>query len=147
MKADFLKRAVELSRFSLDAGEFPAGAVLVSKKGSIYESKPSIPHNHGETMVIDLAIEAEGAPLEEAVIYASMQPCLMCSAKMYWAGVRTVYFVIPKTEVKAEYAYEDTTDTAQLAKNFFAPITMSHEPELLDEAMSIYNAWVKKIES
>lgn len=143
--SDHLKRAVELSKASFDAGEFPAGAVLVSKSGKVYESKPSLPHNHSELMVIDAAITAEGAPLDGAVVYASMQPCLMCSAKMYWAGITEVHYVIPKSKVKAEYAYEDTTETNELATRFFKKLGMIEEPELQDEAMAIYRAWVEKI--
>lgn len=144
---DYLKRAVELAKASFNAGEFPAGAVLVSKSGRTYESKPSVPHNHGETMVIDMAIEVEGAPLTGAVMYASMQSCLMCSAKMYWAGITEVHYAIPKSSVRADYAYEDSTDTTEVASAFFKPITATHHPELLDEAMEAYTAWVKKIET
>ncbi len=144
---DYLKRAVELAKISLEAGEFPAGAVLVSKSGKVYESKPSVPYNHGETMVIDMAIESEGEPLVVgATIYASMQPCLMCSSKMYWAGIENAHFVIPKKNVRADYAYENELDTTAVASNFFKPITMTHHSELLDEAMSAYVAWVNKIE-
>jgi tRNA(Arg) A34 adenosine deaminase TadA len=84
---EYLNKAVRLSRKSFEAGEFPAGAVLVTKSGNVYESDPSLPHYHSECMVIDKAIKAEGCPLTDAVIYASMESCLMCSAKMYWAGV------------------------------------------------------------
>jgi tRNA(Arg) A34 adenosine deaminase TadA len=144
---DYLKRAVELSQASLDAGEFPAGAVLVTKSGKTYESKPSVPHNHGETMVIDMGIEAEGSPLTGATMYASMQPCLMCMSKMYWAGIDTVHYAIPKTSVRADYAYESGIDANEMASKLFKPITMTHHPELLDEALGIYQAWVKKIEA
>lgn len=147
MHMDYLQRAIELSKASFDAGEFPAGAVLVSKSGKSYESKPSLPHNHGETMVIDMAIEAEGFPLTGATMYASMQPCLMCSAKMYWAGIETVYYAIPKGEVRAEYAYENSDDTAQIGAAFFKPIRMIHVAELKEEALDAYAAWVRKIET
>lgn len=146
-KNNHLKLAVELSRKSFEAGEFPAGAVLVGKSGNVYESDPSLPHYHGEMMVIDKAIRAEGAPLAGATIYASMEPCLMCAAKMFWSGVSDVQFVIPKPRVKAEYAYEDAVDIQTHIDHFFHPINMRHDPTLLDEALQIYNSWVKKIES
>jgi tRNA(Arg) A34 adenosine deaminase TadA len=142
---DHLKRAVELARISFEAGEFPAGAVLVTKNGKVYESTPSLPHNHGEMMVIDMAIAAEGAPLAGATMYASMQSCLMCTAKMYWAGVETVQYVIPKSEVRADYGYEDVSDTATVGLGFFKPITMIHMPEYQQEALEAYVAWENKI--
>ena len=142
---DYLKRAVELSKASLDAGAFPAGAVLVTKSGAVYESRPSLAHNHGEMMVIDDAIEAEGAQLLGAAMYASMQSCLMCTAKMYWAGIENVQYVIPKSAVEAAYAYESSVDTEEIGKSFFIPVRMQHVPELEKEAMGYYVAWVAKL--
>ena len=142
-----LKRAVDLAKISFEAGEFPAGAVLVSKNGKVYESKPSLAHNHGEMMVIDMAIAAEGAPLSGATIYASMQPCLMCLSKMYWAGIDSVHYVIPKSSVRADYAYESAIVPEMVASSLFKPINMTHHPEQLDEAMESYSKWVNKIEN
>jgi tRNA(Arg) A34 adenosine deaminase TadA len=144
---DYLQRAIELSRASFEAGQFPAGAVLVTKSGGVYESKPSLPHNHGETMVIDMAIAAEGAPLVGATMYGSMQPCLMCTSKMYWAGIENAQYVLSKKDVRADYAYENVQDTGQVATTFFKPIKMEQSYEFKDEAMGIYSAWVKKIEN
>jgi tRNA(Arg) A34 adenosine deaminase TadA len=120
---DYLKLAVELSSKSFVASEFPAGAVLVSKSGNVYQSDPSVPHYHGEMMVIDKAIAAEGAPLTGSTIYASMEPCLMCAAKMYWSGVESLRFVIPKSKVKAGYAYEDDAAMQEHIKHFFKSST------------------------
>ncbi len=144
---DYLQRAIELSQASFDAGEFPAGAVLVSKSGKVYESKPSLPHNHGECMVIDMAIEAESSPLTGATMYASMQPCLMCTSKIYWAGIETVYYAIPKEDVRAEYAYENSEDTTQVGATFFKPVKMIHVAELTPAAFGVYSSWVEKIEA
>ena len=144
---DYLKRAVDLSKASLEAGMFPAGAVLVTKKGNTYESGPSVAHNHGESMVVDQAVEKEGLPLTGAMMYASMHPCLMCSARMYWAGVRNVEFVIPKSAVNAEYAYENNGDVDEIVKTFHEPVEMVQKPELFTTAISYYNEWVKKIEA
>ena len=144
--SDFLDIAVDLSRKSFEAGEFPAGAVLVGKSGNVYKSDPSLPYYHGECMVIDKAIKAEGFPLSGATLYASMEPCLMCSAKMYWAGVTKVVFVIPKAKTDTEYAYEDDRDMSVHIDGFFMKIDKEHDPRLLDEALALYRAWVKKIE-
>lgn len=142
---NYLSRAVELSKISLDAGEFPAGAVLVTKNGGVYESKPSVPHNHGECMVVDDAVQAEGHPLTGAVMYASMQPCLMCSSKMYWAGVEQVEYAIPKQAVNMEYAYENNEDTEKITSSFWKPLHMQHISDLQEEALTIYKLWVSRL--
>jgi guanine deaminase len=144
---DLLKLSVELARISYEAGEFPAGAVLRTKQGKVYRSDPSLPYYHGECMVIDKALKAEGYPLSGAIIYASMEPCLMCSAKMYWAGITEAHFVIPKGETHAIYAYEDAVPMRDHIKNFNTQLVTKNDPTLLDEALSLYTTWVQKIET
>lgn len=144
---DYLQNAVDLSSKSFEAGEFPAGAVLVTKSGAVYESGPSLPHYHGECMVIDKAIKAEDYPLTDAVMYASMESCLMCSAKMYWAGIKEVYFVIPKDKTNTLYAYEDDRPMSEHIGKFNTPLKSLQDATLIDEALELYNAWVGKIEA
>jgi tRNA(Arg) A34 adenosine deaminase TadA len=144
---NYLQRAIELSRASFNAGEFPAGVILVTKKGNVYESDPSVAWYHGECMAIDKAIAAEGAPLTDAMMYASMEPCLMCSAKMYWAGVTNVHFVIPKNKTDTRYAYEDNVPMQEHISSFHTPITSIHDDTLFDEALGVYNDWIRKIQA
>jgi tRNA(Arg) A34 adenosine deaminase TadA len=97
-------------------------------------------------MVIDKAIKAEGYPLTGAILYGSMESCLMCSAKMYWVGIAEVHFVIPKEKTNTLYAYEDALPMQDRIKHFNTPITSTQDDTLLDEALELYEAWVKKIE-
>lgn len=143
---DYLRIAVDLSRDSFEAGQFPAGAVLVTKSGNVYESDPSLPHYHGECMVIDKAGEAEGYPLTGAVMYGSMESCLMCSAKMYWTGITEVCYVIPKEKTNTLYAYEDAQTMQNRLMLFNTPIIAMQNSTLFDEAFRLYEAWVRKIE-
>jgi tRNA(Arg) A34 adenosine deaminase TadA len=143
----YLNLAIELSRRSFNAGKFPAGAVLVTKAGNVYESDPSLPYYHGECMVIDKAIKAEGSPLDGSTMYASMESCLMCSAKMYWAGVTKVIFVIPKSKVNDLYAYEDDKPMNDHIGSFHILLESTNDPRLLDEALITYTQWVNKVES
>lgn len=144
---NYLQRAVELSKESMDAGHFPAGAVLVTKKGNIYESGPSVAWYHGECMVIDKAIEAEGGPLDGAIMYASMESCLMCSAKMYWASIVRVHFVIPKERTNTLYAYEDDKPMHEHLSSFHTPITAVQDSTLFNEALILYDEWVGKFKA
>jgi tRNA(Arg) A34 adenosine deaminase TadA len=138
---EYLKRALELAQSSLEAGNFPAGAVLVSKTGDIYESSPSLGYNHSETMIIDKAIDTEGFPLNGAVVYASMQPCLMCLSKMYWAGINEVHYVISQTDIEPKDAFESQLNLKEISQAFFRPISLMPHPELLEVALSSYNSW------
>lgn len=142
----YLKQAVELSKKSFENGKFPAGAVLVTKSGGVYTSDPSLAYYHGECMVIDKAIEAEGFPLIDSVIYSSMESCLMCSTKMYWAGITEVHFVIPKSSTNTLYAYEDSFPMQEKISKFNTPLISTQHSDYIDEALELYQTWVKKIE-
>lgn len=143
---NYLQKAIDLARKSFEAGQFPAGAILVTKSGNVYESDPSLAYYHGECMAIDKAIKAEGHPLSDAVMYTSMESCMMCSAKMYWAGVTKIYFVMPKDKTNTLYAYEDNVAMSEHIKSFNTKLSAKQDPTLLDEALGLYDAWVKKIE-
>lgn len=144
---NYLQKAIELSRNSFEAGEFPAGAVLVMPSGATYASDPSVSWSHAECSVIDKAIKSEGAPPKGAVMYASMEPCLMCYAKMYWTGITKISFVIPKSKTNTHYAYEDDLPMREHLKAFNTPIQVEHDETLLDDALKFYEEWVQGIES
>lgn len=144
--SQYLKQAVELSKKSFEDGKFPAGAVLVTKAGGVYTSDPSLAYYHGECMVIDKAIESEGFPLEGSIIYSSMESCLMCSSKMYWAGIKEVHFVIPKSSTNTLYAYEDPLSMQDRISRYNTPLISTQHNGYIEEALELYQTWVKKIE-
>lgn len=147
LKTRFLNKAVNLSEKSLKQGGFPAGTVLVTSGGSIYESDKSVAYFHGEVQVIKSALD-KGEDLSGAVLYCSMEPCLMCSSCIYWAGGIKTFYIIPKSIVKAEYAYENSLDMEDQYDNFFVRlrIEQAEAGDLLDQAFEVYKTWVKNIE-
>jgi tRNA(Arg) A34 adenosine deaminase TadA len=80
-------------------------------------------------------------------MYASMESCLMCSAKMYWAGVHKVNYVIPKSKVNTTFAYEDDKPMTKHTASFHVALESIQDDTLLDEALRLYNEWVERIES
>ena len=142
---EYLKKSLELARILLDKGEFTSGAVVVTKSGNIYESGNSVACNHGELQAIDAAIGVEGAPLKGAVLYTSMQPCIMCSTKAYWAGIRKVYYIIPKDAVRSEFCYSGTHKISEVVGKFHSKMEFVQDDTYLNEALSLYKQWEKKI--
>jgi len=144
--ADYLSLAIQISEDSLSKGGFPAGAVIVTKNGQIYKSGKSVKYFHGEFQVIKNALDNEES-LEGAKMYCSMEPCLMCTCSMYWSGCKDVDYVIPKSRVKAEYAYENSEDMIPQYSNFFVKLKMCNDVRLLESAIKLYEEWVRKIEA
>jgi len=104
----FLRRAVELSRRSLDTGEGgPFGAVLVRNGEVLAEGWNRViaandPTAHAEVLAIREACRAQSAfRLDGSVLYASCEPCPMCLAAAYWAGVERIYYGATREDAAA----------------------------------------------
>ncbi len=79
----------------------------------------------------------------DAILYASMQPCLMCLSRAYWAGIRRVYYALAKKNTNSDY-YESTLDPDVLLPQFNAKMEMIQIPELENDALAIVREWGKK---
>lgn len=145
---EFLKKAVEMSKESLEKGRFPAGAVLVNKNKIIDTAisglYPHI-HIHAETSLIDEAMKNNNAQLEGYELYTSMEPCMMCLGKAYWAGIRKITYVLAKEDVNQDLAYESKVTTQEITSNLNDGMTMVQDKTLFDEALAIYKEWEEKL--
>lgn len=102
---DYMQAALEQARLGAAAGEVPIGAVLVVNDRIISESfnQPigSIdPTAHAEVLVLREAARALGNyRLTDAIVYVTIEPCLMCVGALVHARVREVVYgaTEPKT--------------------------------------------------
>lgn len=143
-----LKQAIEKARESVAQGGFPAGAILV-KDGKVIAEGISIgnklndPTSHGEMSAIRQACESlKTVDLADAVLYASMQPCLMCLGASVWSNVSKIIFACSKEKVSDEY-YGGNYKPDKLSTEFLRPIEMIHIKELEEESLSIVREWEK----
>lgn len=141
---NFLKIAVKMSKESLEKGRFPAGAALV-KNGELIETAisglyPHI-HMHAETQLIDEAMKKYNAQLTDFEIYTSMEPCMMCLGKAYWAGIRKITYVLSRRDVDITKAYESNLTTQQITASLNDNMKLIQDKELSQEAMEIYKGW------
>ena len=96
----FLRRAIELSaRASLEystGGVF--GAVLVKDGKIVSEGMNRViashdPTWHAEMEAIRLAsVTLQTYKLDDCTLYTSAEPCPMCLATCYWAGIKNIYY-------------------------------------------------------
>ena len=118
----FMQMAVDLSEQAVDGKKGgPFGAVIV-REGKIIGSsgncvfKDIDPTAHAEVMAIrDACKNMQSIDLSGCDIYSSCEPCPMCTAAIYWANVKNIYYC--NTEKDAmEYGFVDKEILAELKK-------------------------------
>ena len=148
MNLDFLKKAVDLSKESLEQGKFPAGALLAKGKNIVAtETSSAYPHQHlhAETKIIDKTMADINQQLSDYKLYTSLSPCLMCLGKIYWSGIKKVYFVLDRSNTNLELAYEGRYDFESLISNLNRKIEFIQDTTYFEYALKIYRKWELKM--
>ena len=95
---DFLREALELAREAERGGEVPVGAVVVvggcvlgrGRNSSITLNDPTA---HAEILALREAAAATGNyRLEQATMYATLEPCVMCAGALVAARITRLVF-------------------------------------------------------
>jgi tRNA(Arg) A34 adenosine deaminase TadA len=101
-----MRRAIAASREALQAGNMPFGASLVSPAGALLwvsqnkQVSTGDCTGHAELVLVREVSAALGvAALRGATVYASGEPCAMCSGAMFWAGVARIVYAASQAEI------------------------------------------------
>lgn len=147
----FLKMAVNQAKKSVELGGFPAGAIIV-KDGKIISKGISIgyklndPTSHAETSSIRKACrKLKTTDLSGCILYASLEPCLMCFQVSNWAGVSKIVFGCKKNEemVKKNY-YEGFNDIRKINKKNNRQIKLKYISDFENEMKELVKKWENK---
>ena len=94
----YMKQALKESQKAFDEGEVPVGAIIVMNeriiaKGYNQVEKLTDSTAHAEIIALTAAFNFLGSKyLPDAILYVTVQPCLMCSGALYWSKIgRIVY--------------------------------------------------------
>lgn len=97
--AGFMRRAIELARKGVEAGDGgPFGTVIVKDGKIIGEGWNRVlstndPTAHGEVVAIrDACQKAKVFSLKGCELYTSGEPCPMCLSAIYWARLDRVFY-------------------------------------------------------
>jgi tRNA(adenine34) deaminase len=94
----FMQEALDLARQAGTAGEVPVGAVVVvngvvTGRGVNSTVARNDPTAHAEVLALREAAQAAGNyRLEEATVYATLEPCAMCAGALVAARVKQLVF-------------------------------------------------------
>lgn len=93
-----MRRALDLAREAVEAGEVPVGAVVTLGDQIISEARNSMRHSidptaHAEVVVLRSAAAALGTPrLDDCTLWVTLEPCAMCAAAISLARVKALRF-------------------------------------------------------
>ncbi len=119
----FLRRSIELGeRAAIELSTGGAfGAVIVKDGRIIAEGMNRVvashdPTWHGEMEAIRLAcVTLQSFKLPGCILYTSAEPCPMCMAACYWAGIDEVYYAASVEDADKYGNFDDRPIYEQLA--------------------------------
>ena len=145
----FMRRAIELSRLKMRAGEGgPFGAVVVHDGRIVGEGWNRVlttgdPTAHAEIVAIREACARVGSfRLDGAEIFATSEPCPMCLGAILWARIGHLYYANSRDDAAA-IGFDDAAFYDEIAR----PPERRTLPSgrlLADEARAVFAEWDAK---
>ena len=149
MNEEFMAEAISLSIDKMQANEGGPFGALVVRNGEIvsrgWNQVTTIkdPTAHAEIVAIREACrELDTFWLGDCELYVNCEPCPMCLAAIYWAGIKKIYYGADRQDA-AEIGFGDEYIGKELAKPS-AERTMEVEQCMRDRALEAFDIWDKK---
>ena len=92
----YMQQALKEAQKAFDSGEVPVGAVIVMNGQVIARAHNQVEllndsTAHAEILALTTAFNYLGSKyLPEAVLYVTIEPCLMCSGALFWGKLERV---------------------------------------------------------
>ena len=144
---EFMQQAIELSKENVLNGGGPFGAVIVRDgeviaTGTNRVTANNDPTAHAEVNAIRSACAKERTfKLKGCTCYTSCEPCPMCLAALYWAGVERIFYGNTKDDAKA-INFDDSFIYDEIAKPY-AKRAIPIINIMREEAISAFKMWEK----
>jgi tRNA(Arg) A34 adenosine deaminase TadA len=146
-----LRRALELATLAREHGNHPFGSLLVDPYGALaVEAENTVVTECDCTGHAELnALRAAGAALglrdlAQYTLYASTEPCAMCSAAAYWAGVGRIVFALGAARFRELARIDDAGTLALSCREVVARGGRNVDvsgPHLGDEAWAVHDGF------
>jgi guanine deaminase len=143
----FIQQAVDMSRKAMNSGDgAPFGCVIVKEGNVVGQGWNRVnatcdPTAHAEVEAIrNASANLQNPDLSDCELYTSGEPCPMCLAAAYWAGITRVYYANTIADASAA-GYEDVLIYEELSKPAAERmIAMTHLPNA--DAQKIWAEWI-----
>jgi tRNA(adenine34) deaminase len=102
-----MRLALDAAHRAMEAGELPYGAAVIGPDGGALAishdrvATTGDPTRHGEFDAVRAAIAVRGGDLSGCILVSTIEPCAMCSAAAWYAGIATAAFGLSMRELQA----------------------------------------------
>jgi guanine deaminase len=141
-----MRRAIEVCRKGMAAGQMPFGAVVVRDGRVVAEAHNTVwrdtdPTAHAEVNALRAAAAALGTiNLHGCTLYSTCEPCPMCLAASHWAKVDRVVFGAVIADSEGSGFTELAVPAATLAALGGSPVQVEGGV-LQDECAALFREW------
>lgn len=104
----YLRQSIAVAQRARENGNHPFGSVLVDAQGHVLlESENTVNTDHDATahaesnLVRAACKQFDAATLAKCTIYASTEPCPMCSGAIFWSGIGRVVYALSEEQLYA----------------------------------------------
>jgi len=118
----WLRESFAAARAAVEAGNAPFGAILVDAAGNELLRAGNTTGERGDVTghaeinaVRDATPRFDAATLASATLYASTEPCAMCAAAIFWAGIGRVVFSMSSPRLRTFLALPEGTTWLDLS--------------------------------
>ena len=146
MHERLLAASIDLARQARAAGNHPFGALLAIDGQIVLTAHNTVhtdrdPTAHAETNLVAAAIKGlTPEQIRQSVLYTSCEPCAMCVGKMYWAGVRSVVYALPATELAKMAGGDFLIECRTLFSHTAEPVAVTG-PLLVPQARRVHEGY------
>ncbi|MBU0976679.1 MAG: deaminase [Patescibacteria group bacterium] len=139
---DYLKLAIQKAEDSSRKGLFPAGALVVKADRVVSSTVSAVfpDYKHSESKAVDEAFEKLGKSLKGCTLYCSLEPCLMCLTRAYWAGIRRVVYACRRNAV-SQYYFEGINHIGSIIQSFNEKLELVYYQNLEKSSLSVVRTW------
>lgn len=147
----FMARAIALSEETalVESAGGAFGCVIVQNGAIVAEGANRVvaendPTWHAEMAAIRKACTTQGSfKLEEATLYTSAEPCPMCMAACYWAGIKRVFYASEVADALEYGGFDDSMIYEELRKPA-ADRKLEIHQIMREEAVTVWKKYAQK---
>ena len=103
-----LRRAFALARAALERGDMPFGAIVATADGKVLSEAGSTQASqrdataHAVMNALRRAMtSASRTEIAQSTLYASAEPCVMCTAALFYAGIGRIVFGVSQDSLRS----------------------------------------------